>query len=110
MSGGRERQIECTDQPGRVVAERWNRVDHAHGGGLYAPRVVVAVLAIAPLAVSLGGDSDTLACIAGSVAEALFGIAPWIEAGVRPYLTDDIRAVVDRFRERFMAGHEPPGS
>ena len=30
-------------------------------------------------AISLGGDSDTLAAIAGSIAEAAYGIPKWIE-------------------------------
>ena len=30
------------------------------------------------LAVSLGGDSDTLACIAGSLAEAYYGVPEWM--------------------------------
>ncbi|KAA0676387.1 ADP-ribosylglycohydrolase family protein [Roseomonas genomospecies 6] len=48
-------------------------------------------------AVSIGGDSDTLAAISGSIAEAMFGIpdALWIKAA--EYLPEDIRAVVARF-------------
>lgn len=52
-------------------------------------------------AVSLGGDSDTLACMAGSLAEPLFGIPAWIEEGVRPFLTEEILELVARFRARF---------
>ncbi len=49
-------------------------------------------------AVSLGGDSDTLACIAGAVAEAHYGGVPaWIRRQAASLLTPDLLAVVDRF-------------
>ncbi|MBE0455264.1 MAG: ADP-ribosylglycohydrolase family protein [Roseovarius sp.] len=48
-------------------------------------------------AVCLGGDTDTLACIAGSVAEAIFGLPPQIADAARARLTPDLLAVVDRF-------------
>ncbi|MBV8881101.1 MAG: ADP-ribosylglycohydrolase family protein [Planctomycetaceae bacterium] len=52
--------------------------------------------------ISLGGDSDTLTCITGSVAEAFYGGVPdpiGKEALAR--LDDPLRAVVRRFRERY---------
>ena len=62
-------------------------------------------------AVSLGGDSDTLACIAGSLAEALFGLPEWIREGVRPYLTADVCELVERFPRRFvLSAHPAAGS
>ena len=48
-------------------------------------------------AVCLGGDTDTLACIGGAVAEAIHGLAPEIAKTARSYLTHDLRAVVERF-------------
>lgn len=48
-------------------------------------------------AVSLGGDSDTLACIAGGLAEALFGLPDTIIAETRARLDHDLLAVIDRF-------------
>lgn len=54
-------------------------------------------------AISLGGDADTMACIAGAVAEAHFGIPAEIEQQALLYLDDDLRRVVDTFRERFIA-------
>ena len=44
-------------------------------------------------AVSIGGDSDTIAAIAGSVAEARFGIPPEIAAKTWSYLPRDMRVV-----------------
>jgi ADP-ribosylglycohydrolase len=48
-------------------------------------------------AVSIGGDSVTLACITGGIAEAMFRIPIWIaeEAQIR---LDDLRDVMERFR------------
>lgn len=49
-------------------------------------------------AVSLGGDSDTLACIAGGIAAAHYGeIPPPIVATVRGLLPQEFLAVIDRF-------------
>ena len=48
-------------------------------------------------AVCLGGDTDTLACIAGAVAEALHGLPPEISETARNYLTEDLREVLTRF-------------
>jgi ADP-ribosyl-[dinitrogen reductase] hydrolase len=49
------------------------------------------------LAVGLGGDTDTLACIAGAVAEARYGVPPAIAAQARDHLSADLLAVLDRF-------------
>lgn len=49
-------------------------------------------------AVSLGGDSDTLACITGAIAEAYYGGVPrFIETEVRSRLDDRLRSTVDQF-------------
>nr|MCR4707631.1 ADP-ribosylglycohydrolase family protein [Clostridiales bacterium] len=48
-------------------------------------------------AVSLGGDSDTLTCIAGSVAEAYYGVPSEIATEGRKRLPDDMLSVLDRF-------------
>ena len=50
-------------------------------------------------AVSLGGDTDTLACITGSIAEAFWGADPALRTGIRERLTDELREVLDRFCE-----------
>jgi ADP-ribosyl-[dinitrogen reductase] hydrolase len=49
-------------------------------------------------AVCLGGDTDTLACITGGIAEASFGVPPEIAAATRARLTPDLAAVLDRSR------------
>lgn len=53
-------------------------------------------------AVSLGGDSDTLACVAGAVAEAYYGGVPAPLAGeARARLPGELLEVVERFETRF---------
>lgn len=48
-------------------------------------------------AVSLGGDSDTLTCIAGSVAEAFYGVPEDLKKTCREMLTSDLAEILDRF-------------
>jgi ADP-ribosylglycohydrolase len=49
-------------------------------------------------AISLGGDADTLACIAGGVAEAYYGIPHDLEVIARERLDARLATVLDRFR------------
>lgn len=49
-------------------------------------------------AVSLGGDSDTLAAITGSIAEAAYGIPQWIKDKAWTYLDEPIRDVCRRWK------------
>ncbi len=49
-------------------------------------------------AVSLGGDSDTLACITGGIAEAFYGpVADGIRATVQDHLTPDLWEIAESF-------------
>lgn len=52
------------------------------------------------LAVSLGGDSDTLACITGSIAEAFYGIPKWMKDQMRAMLPKDFLKVIDEVERR----------
>ncbi len=72
------------------------------------PEAIVAFLDAADyeetirLAISLGGDADTLACIAGGIAEAFHGgVPPEIAARALSLLDDGLRSTVVRFRERY---------
>lgn len=49
------------------------------------------------LAVSLGGDSDTLACITGGIAEAFYGIPVLIEEKALQYLDSKLQNITERF-------------
>jgi ADP-ribosylglycohydrolase len=48
-------------------------------------------------AISLGGDSDTLAAITGGIAEAYYGVPEDIEARARGYLDDELRPIYDEW-------------
>lgn len=50
-------------------------------------------------AVSLGGDCDTLTCIAGSIAEAFYGVPETDKLACRRRLPEDMLAVLDHFEE-----------
>lgn len=56
------------------------------------------------LAVSLGGDADTQACICGAVAEPFFGLPRAIAEEGLARLTPEMRAVVARFQEAVAPG------
>lgn len=53
-------------------------------------------------AISLGGDADTIADIAGAMAEAFYGIPENIKLKALSYLPDDMKDVVYRFTRRFV--------
>ena len=55
-------------------------------------------------AVSLGGDCDTLTCIAGGIAEACYDIPKFIKEECRKRLPDDMLEVCDRFSQ-YIAQH-----
>jgi len=53
-------------------------------------------------AISLGGDSDTLACITGGIAEAYYGpLAPEIVEKVKECLTEELWAITIRFYSKY---------
>ncbi len=55
-------------------------------------------------AVSLGGDCDTLTCIAGSMAEAYYGIPHILYDAVMSHLPEDLRGIVARYID-YMVAH-----
>lgn len=72
------------------------------------PQAIVAFLASTNLedairtAVSLGGDSDTIACIAGGIAEAFYGGVPEAIAQVALAKLDlPLRSIVENFRTQY---------
>jgi ADP-ribosylglycohydrolase len=98
------RQRVCDDfgydlTPERALARKGFDVSAA---GTVPPALAAAVEAdnfenAVRTAVGLGGDTDTLACIAGALAEALHGLPRDMADKARGYLTDDLRAVLARF-------------
>lgn len=52
-------------------------------------------------AISIGGDTDTIACIVGSLAEACYGINDELKEQVKPYLKDYMYDLLkDRYYDR----------
>ena len=51
-------------------------------------------------AVSFGGDSDTIACMAGAVAEGFYGVSEELKRECRDRLTPDLQEILDRFVEK----------
>ncbi len=71
------------------------------------PQAVVAFLEgahfedVVRKAVSIGGDSDTIAAIAASIAHARFGVPELLARSVRAFLSPDLLAVNDGFCAAF---------
>ena len=54
-------------------------------------------------AISIGGDSDTIACVTGGIAQALYADIPaWIANEARQRLPQEFLEIFDRFEARFM--------
>ena len=51
-------------------------------------------------AVSLGGDSDTIAAMAGSIAGAFFGIPAWLKEKAFSYMDEEMKEVYERFQSQ----------
>ena len=88
----------------------WSGLDGAGDGGTCqgsVPQAIVCALEANSLedairnAVSIGGDSDTIACIAGSIAEALYGVPQAIRNQALSYLPEKFKVLMNRFEERF---------
>ncbi len=58
-------------------------------------------------AISLGGDSDTIAAITGSIAEAAYGIPDWIKEKAYSYLDEPLKEVLRRWSK--FVPHQDPG-
>lgn len=84
----------------------WYRFDETCQGSV--PQAIIAFLESSDYedavrnAVSLGGDSDTLGCMTGGIAQAYYKQIPnYIAERVREFLDEDLLAVVDEFKERY---------
>lgn len=53
------------------------------------------------IAISLGGDSDTIAAIAGSIAEAYYGISETLVERVKRFLSLNFVAIIDEFERLY---------
>ena len=51
-------------------------------------------------AISIGGDSDTIGAITGSIAEAFYGIPDDMIEKAKAYIPEDLMQIVDKFEEK----------
>ena len=88
----------------------WKGLDGAGNGGTCqgsVPQAIVCALDAVGFedavrnAVSIGGDSDTIACIAGSIAEPLYGIPPAVRSQALRYLPEKFAGLVEHFEGKF---------
>ncbi len=81
------------------------RIDYHHVESCQetVPQAIIAFLEgidfedVIRTAVSLGGDCDTICCIAGSIAEAYYGISDELKAECYSRVADDMRQVLTEF-------------
>lgn len=50
--------------------------------------------------ISIGGDSDTIACIVGSISEVYYGIPDLLVEQSKKYLPDYMKKIIDKFYEK----------
>lgn len=53
-------------------------------------------------AVSIGGDSDTIAAITGAVAEAYYGIPDYLKETALSYLDERLLGITERFEANYL--------
>lgn len=54
--------------------------------------------------ISIGGDCDTTAAIAGGIAASFYGVPDWMKTKAMSYLTDDLAEIVERFDTFLLKG------
>ena len=88
----------------------WQGLDSAGNGGTCqgsVPQAIVCALEATDFedavrnAVSIGGDSDTIGCITGSIAEALFGIPDDLREKGMSYLPQEFKKVIEEFEGKY---------
>ena len=52
-------------------------------------------------AISIGGDSDTISCITGSIAEAYFGVPADLRNSAMNYLPEEFQSIISEFENKF---------
>lgn len=83
---------------GRARVQLSAEVTHNHPEGV---KGAMATADAIRNAISLGGDSDTLAAITGSIAEAAYGIPDWIKGEAYSYLDEPLKDVLRDGRSSF---------
>lgn len=88
----------------------WQGIDGRGNGGICqdsVPQAIICALDAVDFedairnAISIGGDSDTIACIAGGIAEALYGIPEAIVYQARLYIDETLEDIIDQFGQAY---------
>lgn len=88
----------------------WQGIDGKGNGEICqdsVPQAIICALAATDFedavrnAISIGGDSDTIGCITGAIAEALFGIPERLCNQAQRYLPPELLTVVNKFEEKY---------
>ena len=88
----------------------WQGLDGKGNGGICqdsVPQAIICALEARDFedairnAVSIGGDSDTIGCITGGIAEGLFGIPEAIREEGMTYLPKELRLIVEEFETKY---------
>ena len=88
----------------------WQGLDGVGDGGTCqesVPQAIICALEASDYedairnAISIGGDSDTIGCIAGGIAEALYGIPKDIREKGMSYLPKELKDVVEEFELKY---------
>lgn len=88
----------------------WKGLDEVGNGGTCqgsVPQAIICALDATDFedairnAISIGGDSDTIGCITGSIAEALFGIPVDIRQKGMSYLPNEFKKVINDFETKY---------
>ncbi len=95
--------LDKTLEMAKVTAE----VTHNHPEGIKGAQATAAAIFLARTgfedalrnAVSLGGDSDTLACITGGIAEAFYGMPSELQQETLKRLPEEMQAAYELFRQ-----------
>lgn len=57
------------------------------------------------IAISLGGDADTIACMASSISVHLYGVPQGLYEDGRKLIPDDMKTVIDEFDEKYLSNN-----
>ncbi len=91
----------------------WNGVDGAGNGGICqdsVPQAIQCALQATDFedavrnAISIGGDSDTIGCITGSIAEALYGVPAEMYEQAMSYLPAKFQKTITDFEVKYGSG------
>ncbi|MDO4511843.1 MAG: ADP-ribosylglycohydrolase family protein [Bacteroidales bacterium] len=90
----------------------WRGIDGKGNGGICqdsVPQAIICALKATSFedavrnAISIGGDSDTIGCITGAIAEAIYGVPAELRTQAEQYLDAPLRTLLHRFEEKWGA-------